>query len=132
MYDPFEFFGVTMEPGDVLILTPKDLPYPFEVAVVSYDADLEELEVMSTQLSTFHHDGRFKAEDITNIVVEARAETAVPLQARRALVRGQEVLVRTPAGEVHATVVAAIDGFVTGTAGDGQYISGGSVFWTPV
>lgn len=92
------------------------------------------LEVLSTLLVPFQHNGRFTEEEVDMIEVIYPAEVAIPQESRgKRFAKGQHVSVelRDKSTE-QGNVIAAFDGLIVAQREDGELITGGANFFNAI
>lgn len=121
------FQNLQVEVGDIVALRSTKVPLPeFQAAVIRVTDGV--LEVLSTMLVPFRHNGDFAECDIERIEIVRSAAEAIPRESRgNSLAKDQRVSVVTGDGRSHqGMVIAAFDGIVVARSDAGELITGGA------
>lgn len=117
--------GVGLNRGDLIHLRCRAIPLPeFPAAVIRMHDD--ELEVLSTFLVPFGHNGVFPVADIECLALVHPAAQAIPAESRGFV---EHEIVSAEIGEYrqYGRVIAAFDGIVVAEREDGELITGGAM-----
>ena len=127
------FKGLKLETGDIIALQSKTVPLP-ELYAAVIGVKEEVLEVFSTMLVFFQHNGYFATDDVEKIQVVHPAEFAIPQESRgKGFLKNQVVSVVVKTGQKYIVkVVAAFDGIVIAQTEDNQYITGGASYFDEI
>jgi len=119
--------------GDYVAFQASSVPLP-EVQAVVIRVEDGVLEVLSTLLIPFQHDGRFSEDEVARIEVVYPAEVAIPKESRgKGFSKNQYVSVRFKDGSVcRGRVVAAFDGLVVARREDDELVTAGSSFFEEI
>lgn len=119
--------------GDIVALQTSVLPIP-EVSAAVIRVEGGVLEVLSTFLVPFNHNGIFTESDVDRIEVIYPAEVAIPKESRgKGFSKGQYVRVNVEGvGSQGGRVVAAFDGIVVAQREDGELITAGASFFEEI
>lgn len=125
------FKGKKIGVGDFIVFQTTAVPLPEVQAVVIRVEKNGVLEVLSTLLVPFGHDGRFTEKEVKEFQVVYKASEAIPLESRRNFRKGQLVSTRVHGKKETGRVVAAFDGIIVAKHSSGTFITGGASFFSP-
>lgn len=127
------FKSVEVGTGDFVSFQARTVPLPEVQAAVVEVAD-GVLEVMSTILAPFQHNGKFTEAEVDRIMVVYPAAIAIPQESRgRGFSQSQMVSAVLSDGKEHrGEVIAAFDGIVAARQSDGQLFAGGAMHFHAV
>jgi hypothetical protein len=119
--------------GDIVVFQTSVVPLP-EVQAVVIDVKDGVLEVMSTLLTSFRHDGRFAENEVSRIESIYPAELAIPRESRgKGFIKGMFVSAQVKGKGIQiGRVGAALDGLVVVQREDGELITGGASFFQEI
>lgn len=126
-----KFKGQNLEVGDFVAIQAKSLPIP-EVRAVVIDVKDGVLDVMSTLLVPFDHKGLFPEKDVVRIKVAYPASVAIQRESRGLFSKDQRVSAVVRGKTEYGKVIAAFDGIVSILRNDGEHITGGANYFSPV
>mgnify|MGYP001178346980 CR=1 FL=1 len=127
------FKNLQLETGDFVSFQTKSVPLPeVQAAVIGVEDGV--LEVMSTLLAPFQHNGKFTEDEVGRIMIVYPSAVAIPRESRgKNFSRHQKVSVTVKGGKKHrGEVVAAFDGIVVARRSDGELITGGASHFNAV
>ncbi|HRY60262.1 MAG TPA: hypothetical protein P5096_02700 [Patescibacteria group bacterium] len=127
------FKNLQLETGDFVAFQTEAVPLPeVQAAVIGIEDGV--LEVMSTLLAPFQHNGKFTEDEVGQIMVVYPSAIAIPRESRgKNFSKHQGVSVIIKGGEEHrGEVVAAFDGIVVARRSDGELITGGASHFNAV
>ncbi len=118
-----------IEIGDLVALRSNAVPLPeVQAAVININSD--EIEVLSTMLIPFKHNGKFKKGEVDEIVMIHPADYAIPQESRGKFQKEQTVTVTVKGRKETGSVIAAFDGIIVAQRKkDGKFIVGGMSYF---
>ena len=124
------FKNQELEIGDLVVFESKSIPLP-EVQASVIGVENGVLEVLSSFLVPFQHDGRFTENEVIRIMVASPSKIAIPQESgSKKFSKHQSVTAVLQDGRKHqGKVIAAFDGVVVARKDDGQLITGGASFF---
>ncbi len=118
------FKSVVLEVGDFVAFTATSVPLP-EVQAAVVDVEDGVLEVMSTLLKPFQHSGKFREDEVGEIMVVYPAAIAIPQESGREDFAPQRRATCVFEGrQYEGRIMAAFSGWVYMQADDGTPLTG--------
>lgn len=130
----FEFKGVTLKTGDHISFFSPIIELPHVEACFTNVDENRNMNVFSTLLVPFHHNGKFKESEVFGLKVIKPAIEAFMFQSRnKRLFYGQKAVIHINDLPVECQLIGAFDGIVCGWCkGTNNFVSGGSTHFIPV
>ncbi len=129
---PFTFKGVALLRGDFVAMRTRTLPLP-EVQAAVMEVKDGVLDVFSTMLAIFQHNGLFTEDEVIEIKVVYPAAEAIPRESRgKNFAQHERVAAVINGTRYEGRVVAACDGIIAVHTDDGQTFSSGASHLNPV
>ena len=124
------FKGKKIGVGDFIAFRTTAVLLPEVQAVVIRVEKNGVLEVLSTLLIPFGHNGRFHEKEITELIIVYKASDVIPRESRKNFRKGQLVSTCAHGKKETGRVVAAFDGIIVAKHSSGTFITGGASFFS--
>lgn len=123
-----KFKNIDVEPGDIVEIQAKSVPLEsVQVAVVNVINGV--LEVISTLLVPFQHNGHFPPNDVIRIMVVYPAAIAIPQNSDGKFKINQRISMSLKNGENHqGVVIAAFDNIIIARDDNGNLMKSSSSY----